>query len=63
VSSSDDHGRNVSAHEVEGLTIGSVLGSVSFEHGARSAPPMATGSPGVLFTLASDVIAPQGLSE
>jgi hypothetical protein len=63
VSSSDEPGHNVSAHEVEGLTIGSVLRTVSFEHGAWSAPSMAAVSPGVLSTLSSDGVAPQDLSE
>ena len=63
VSSSDESASNVSAHEVGGLTIVSVLGTVSFKHGARSEPPMTGGSPGVLSKLASDVVAPQDFSE
>lgn len=63
VSSSDVPGHNVSAHEVEGLTIGSVLGTVSLEHDARSAPPMAAGSLRVLSTLVCDGLAPQDLFE
>lgn len=63
VSSSDVPSHKVSAHEVEGLTVGSVLGTVSLEHDARSAPPMAAGSPVVLSSLFCGELAPQGLFE
>lgn len=63
VSSSDVPGHNISSHEVEGLTVGSVLGTLSLEHDARSAPPMVAGSPGALSSIVCGVLAPQGLFE